>query len=114
MGACRELPDENPSQVDFNVRVLVESITDLEINRGTQPALAQVIAKRQVDKILRRLGGGVFYLPKCYDYTREAREARNITIQEQYNAGAKVPDLSRSFRLTPKQIYQILKKRRKA
>ena len=96
------------------VEILLEAFLETLKDCGVKESAALPRAKRIVDQFLIRMGGGVVYLPKGYDYTREAREARNITIQEQYNAGAKVPDLSRSFRLTPKQIYQILKKRRKA
>ncbi|MCX8016638.1 MAG: hypothetical protein N2690_01855 [Rhodocyclaceae bacterium] len=50
-------------------------------------------------------GGTVLYIPKC---DGAARAARDAAIRAAYDAGARVQDLARQYRLTERWIYEIL------
>lgn len=50
-------------------------------------------------------GGDVLYIPKCDGAARAARDAE---IRAAYDAGCRVQDIARRFRLTERWVYEIL------
>jgi Mor family transcriptional regulator len=74
--------------------------------------VAQDDPARQADAVVcdlaRYIGGKKIYLP---DDTRIRRAVRNARIWASFD-GRNVADLARTFRLTERQIYSILRKER--
>jgi|GEM_PF-5394007 len=108
MGACRELNPE-PSVTDM----LIESHADALKAVGWSDEKAMLAAKRIVDQLLQRLGGGWFYLPKGVDFTREAREARNALILEMVRSGKPKRTIMATFRIKKTMYYQIIGRKTK-
>jgi hypothetical protein len=52
-----------------------------------------------------RYGGTVLYVPKCEG---EARAARDAAIRAAYDAGERVQDIARRYRLSERWVYDIL------
>jgi DNA invertase Pin-like site-specific DNA recombinase len=103
--ACRPLPEE--TNVQTLAEVLVESFTDLLVSKGTQHAAAHVIAKRQVDQVLQRMGGGWFYLPKRMDYSREAQRARNSLAIGMLKQGIPAETVIATLKISRRTLYRL-------
>ncbi|MEO1766773.1 Mor transcription activator family protein [Thiobacter aerophilum] len=52
-----------------------------------------------------RYGGTILYVPKC---DGAARAARDAAIRAAYDAGERVQDIARRYRLTERWVYDIL------
>ncbi|GAB4112861.1 MAG: hypothetical protein Fur0019_19270 [Tibeticola sp.] len=51
------------------------------------------------------VGGDVLYIPQC---AGAARAARDAAIRAAYDAGERVQDIARRYRLTERWVYEIL------
>jgi DNA invertase Pin-like site-specific DNA recombinase len=107
MSACRPLPDSVPTVVD----VLVETLADLLTSKGMPHAAAQVAAKRQVDQILHKLGGGWFYLPRRVDFTRQAQKARNALVLDMLRQGIPFHTILGTLHVSRATLYRIQSKK---
>lgn len=57
------------------------------------------------EAIARYAGGTTLYIPKC---DASARAARDAKIRALYDAGHRVQDIARQFRITERWVYEIL------
>ncbi|MCX8017053.1 MAG: hypothetical protein N2690_04005 [Rhodocyclaceae bacterium] len=90
------------------VETLVSVAGGLAVRIPKRPPLDGPLAELPMpaqEALAAYAGGDVLYIPKC---DGAARAARDAAIRAAYDAGARVQDLARQYRLTERWVYEIL------
>ena len=112
MGACRELefePEAKPAQ--SIVAALLESHAGAMTAAGMHPLMAERLARKLVDELLLRIGGGKRYLPKSCGSSREAASQRHQEIREMVRARVPFALVIRSFGISKAHLYRIIRRK---
>ncbi|MEW5790016.1 MAG: Mor transcription activator family protein [Pseudomonadota bacterium] len=90
------------------LETLIQTCGGLSIQIPKRPPMAGPLLDLPLsaqEALARVFGGTELYVPKCDGATRAAR---NAAIRAAYDGGARVADLARQYRLTERQIWNIL------
>lgn len=90
------------------LKALIETCGGLEVAIPKRPPMSGPLCDLPLpaqQALCDAFGGTVLYIPKCDGARRAARDA---AIRAAYDAGERVQDIARRYRLTERWVYDIL------
>lgn len=88
MGACRELPEDDESEFapPRILDLIIASHVELAIASGTPAKAADKAARKFVQKLLKRIGGLRWKVPRSIYGPKHAKAERDAAVREMWEA----------------------------